>query len=102
VIGERALTSGMELAGIKYSRTATNQIEAEEAVKGVLDSGDVGIVIINSRVSSMVKERKLRRAIESGVLPIFVEVPGYGEAVWEGDQLRKLIMRAIGIDISAK
>lgn len=90
------------MAGIKYSRTVTNQMEAEGAVKEVLDSGDVGIVIINSKVSSMVKERKLKKAIEGGVLPIFVEVPGYGESAWEDDQLRKLIMRAIGIDISAK
>lgn len=102
VIGERPLTSGMEMAGIKYSFTATNQTETEDAIRKLLEKSDVGIVIINQKLAEMVKDRKLSKAMDSGILPIFVPVPSYGEANWEDDHLRKLIIRAIGIDISAK
>ncbi len=100
MIGNRLMSLGFKLGGISESYEAYDQQTAESALKNVVDSKEVGIVIITSGVKKLVKDRKLQEAMSSSILPLFVEIPEENEPVGEEDTLRSLIMRAIGIDIT--
>lgn len=100
VIGDRLLATGMGLSGVKYVYEANTQEEVENAVRDLSGKDDVGIVIINENLMSMVKDRKLLRIIDNSLSPIFVSIPAYNQKEVAEDSLRKLIIRAIGIDIS--
>lgn len=100
VIGSRLLATGMSVSGIKYIYEASNQEETENAIKDISNKSDIGIVIINENLANMVKDRRLLKLIDSSLAPIFVSVPAYNQKEVYQDTLRKLIIRAIGIDIS--
>lgn len=100
VIGDKLLATGMGLSGIKYIYKAGTQQEVEDAVRDVSNKSDIGLVIINENLISMVKDRKLVRLIDSSLSPIFVGIPSYNQKEVYEDTLRRLIIRAIGIDIS--
>ena len=59
---------------------------------------DVGIVVISEELASKISDRKILRIMDGGLLPLFVRIEGRGAPIGE-DMLRKLILRAIGIDI---
>ena len=46
-------------------------------------------------------DQRLERAIELSIIPMVVELPEYGEQEAE-DTLKKLIKRAVGIEIEMK
>ena len=100
VIGSRLLAMGMRLAGVKYIYEASNQAETENAVRELSNTLDVGVVIINEDLIAMIKDRKLIRIVDSSLSPIFVGIPTYNQGEIYADTLRRLIIRAIGIDIS--
>jgi vacuolar-type H+-ATPase subunit F/Vma7 len=100
VIGDRLLHNGMKIAGIKYAYDAQTQTEVEDAIKDVAAKDDIGIVIINEDLMAMVKDRKLIKLLDSSLSPIFVGIPSYGQKETSKDTLRRLIIKAIGIDIS--
>ena len=100
VIGDRLLAAGMALSGIKYIYQAHGQAEVENAVRDVSSKPDVGMVIINENLAAMVKDRKLLRMIDVSLAPIFVSIPEFNQATVTEDSLVRLIIRAIGIDIS--
>lgn len=100
VVGGDLLSQGMALAGIKRIYSPETQEEVERDVSSLLTMDDIGIVVISQSLARMVKDRKLAYAIENSLLPIFVSLPAYGERSYEEDALRKLILRAIGIDIA--
>jgi len=102
VIGDAMLTTGMSVSGIKYAYTAKTTQEVEDAIKNVSGKNDVGIVIINESLMKMVTDRKLIRLMDTSLSPIFVGIPGYRQSEVYEDALRRLIIRAIGIDISKK
>ena len=99
-IGDRLLASGMGLSGVKYIYEAFDQKSVEDAVRDVSSRDDVGIVIINENLASMVKDRRLLKLIDSSLSPIFVAIPAFNQKGLMEDTLRRLIIRAIGIDIS--
>ena len=100
MIGNRLMTLGFRLGGISEAYEAYDQKSAEDALKGVVDSKEIGVVIVTSGVKKLVKDRKLQEAMSSSILPLFVEIPEENEPFGEEDTLRSLIMRAIGIDIT--
>lgn len=100
VIGDKLLATGMGLSGVKYRYEASTEQEVESAIRELSAKDDVGIVIMNENLMSMVKDRKLVRLIDSSISPIFVSVPSYNQTEFYEDTLRRLIIRAIGIDIS--
>ena len=102
VIGDRLLATGMGLSGVKYIYEAQTQPEIEDAIRELSTKDDVGIVIINEGLMKMVKDRKLVRLIDNSLSPIFVGIPSYNQKEIYEDTLRRLIIRAIGIDISKK
>ena len=102
VIGDRLLATGMSLSGVKYIYQVHDQQEVESAIKDAAAKGDIGMVIINENLAAMVKDRKLIRMIDSSLSPIFVSIPAYNQGVMAEDTLRRLIIRAIGIDMGKR
>ncbi len=98
VIGDSLLVSGMSSAGIKVLYNPSNTQEIERAISEVLSNDNIGIVIISEELASKITDRKILRAMDGGLLPLFVRIEGRGAKAGE-DMLRKLILRAIGIDI---
>ena len=98
VVGNAELALGFKLAGVRDAFSAENVEDAEDAIRKLLDADDIGIIVITSTVSKGLKDKKIKHAVESSLLPMFVEVPEYREE-FRPDTLRKLVMRAIGIDI---
>ncbi len=102
VVGTDLLSQGMALTGIKRIYTPNTPDEVERDLTSLLSMDDIGIVVMSQALARSVKDRKLAYAIENSLLPIFVLLPSYGEAERVEDPLRKLILRAIGIDIAEK
>ena len=102
VIGDPLLTRGMALAGVKRIYRADSGEEAETAIKEAMERPDTGMIIITERIARMVKDRKLVNMMDSSISPVFVLVPAYGEQEQYVDVLRRLILRAVGMDIGAK
>ncbi len=102
VVGGDLLAKGMALAGIKRIYNPSTQEEVERDIGELLAMDDLGIVIISQRLARIVRDRRLAKAIESSLLPMFVSIPSYGEKSYEEDALRRLILKAIGIDIAGK
>ncbi len=75
--------------------------EAERIIRELMQRGEVGLIMISSSLVGLIRDRKILNAIDSSILPIFIEIPGYKEEKVP-DTLRRLIIRAIGIDISNK
>lgn len=101
VVGDELLTKGMKLSGIKYIYNPRDAASTESAIRELVAKPDVGMVIINEDLANSVRDRKLANMIDSGISPVFVLVPGYNQSEKYADTLRKLIIRAVGIDIMA-
>ncbi len=99
LVGGEELSLGFKLAGVHDSFTVETVQEGEAAIRSLMERPEIGIIIISSRISKGIKDRKILNAIDTSIMPIFIEVPDYGSE-YTPDTLRKLILRAIGIDIS--
>jgi vacuolar-type H+-ATPase subunit F/Vma7 len=99
LIGGEELKIGFKLAGIRNSFTAQTGPEAEALIRNILQNEEIGIIILSSKIVNQIKDRKILNAIDSSILPLFVEIPDYG-STYTPDTLRRLILRAIGIDIT--
>ncbi len=101
VIGRPELTLGFRLSGTPISYDAEGGEDAENAVRELMQNNEIGLVIIPTVLARKIKDKKILNIIESSISPIFVEIPEY-EDKKSADTLRKLIIRAIGIDIAGK
>ncbi|MGI0141517.1 MAG: V-type ATP synthase subunit F [Candidatus Micrarchaeales archaeon] len=100
VIGSRLLAIGSKLAGISQSYNVTEPEEVEGTLRTLLEKEDVGIIVITQGLAKKVKDRKLQHAIENSLMPLIIDVADFNEPPAEADVLRKLILRAVGIDIN--
>jgi V/A-type H+-transporting ATPase subunit F len=100
VVGSELLTTGFKLAGVKTAENASNGEEAEKALWKMLSMKDIGIIVITESLADKIKDRKLQHIIDTSLMPLIIEVPGYNEEEKESDTLRRLILRAVGIDIT--
>lgn len=99
VLGGDVLPLGMKLAGVKESYTTQGPEDAERRLLGLLDRSDVGIIVIAEGVAQSIKDRRIRYRMESSLDPLVISVAGYNEKMTTEDTLRRLILRAVGIDI---
>lgn len=99
VVGNTQLALGFRLAGIAEAYDFANPAESEKLMRELMQREDIGLIITTSKVLRGIRDRKLSENISNSVLPMVIEVPDYKEE-GQPDTLRKLIMRAIGIDIS--
>ena len=98
-LGNSLLNVGFRIAGIADSSVVSSTHDAEAKLRELFEKNDTGIIIMTSSVRRMVKDRRLNDLIQTSMLPTVIEIPEANEQVGE-DDLRNLIMRAIGIDIT--
>ncbi len=98
-IGSHALDLGFKIAGVTSSYAVERPEDAERIIKEMLIHEDVGIIVLTSKLSSGIRDRKIRNAIESSMKPLFIVVSDINDASVYKDNLRQLIIRALGIDI---
>lgn len=101
VIGKKELSLGLRLTGISETYDVADGPEAEKVIRDIMQKDDIGLVVIGSRIVSSIKDRKILSLIDDSLMPVFIEVPSYKEEK-APDTLRRLIIRAIGIDINSK
>ena len=100
VVGSPEFTTGFRLAGVrKFANVPPEEKDErlDEAVEGMLEDDDVGIVVMNGDDLDFLS-RNVRRRVETSVEPVLVTLGG--EAGSGG--LREQIKRAIGIDLMAE
>lgn len=100
VLGNERIALGFKLSGITEAFNANDTHEAESRFRELLQRDDIGIIIIGSAAKRLIKDRRLQESITSSIMPLVVEIAESGEEHAEEDTLRKLILRAIGIDIT--
>lgn len=99
VMSKGLLTTGMKLVGVKKALVAHSTEEAESGLRGFLSDSEIGLIVMSGGTVDLIKERKLREIIDTGIMPLIIEVPGYDEKEVTAGVLRRLIMRAVGADI---
>ena len=58
------------------------------------------MIVVTSRIVSGIRDRRLYDAVMSSTMPLFMQVADYNESMEaQEDTLRRLIIRALGIDI---
>ena len=100
VVGSPEFTTGFRLAGVRKFASVPPEEKGErmdEAVEGMLEDDDVGIVVMNDEDLEHLS-RNVRQRVETSVEPVLVTLGG--EAGSGG--LREQIKRAIGIDLMAE
>jgi V/A-type H+-transporting ATPase subunit F len=97
VIGSPDFTTGFRLAGVrKFEEIPDDEKDAnlDEAVDGLLDDEDVGIVVMHDEDLDHLS-RGVRQDVETSVDPVLVTLGGPAGS----SGLREQIKRAIGIDL---
>ncbi len=102
VIGDQLLVRGFKLAGVKEAHIAETTDDVEQSLKNIFEKENIGIIIISENAIEKIKDRRLLYKIDNSLVPLVIEVPGYGQEEKHADTLRNLVMRVIGIDILAK
>ena len=99
VVGNAQLALGFKLSGVAEAYSPQGRRRGREHNERADAKEDIGLIITTSNTLKGIRDRKLADQIADSVLPMVIEVPDYKEE-GQPDTLRRLIMRAIGIDIS--
>ncbi|MGC8567784.1 MAG: V-type ATP synthase subunit F [Candidatus Micrarchaeia archaeon] len=98
-VGSKLLVAGLNLIGIKEAYEIEEPEAATSKIKELAGRSDIGMIIVNENLVKEIKDRKVRNMINESSMPIFVQVPDFKEEEEIGEELKELVMRAIGIDI---
>tara|TARA_B100000945_G_C20321202_1_gene567788 strand:- start:486 stop:785 length:300 start_codon:yes stop_codon:yes gene_type:complete len=93
VLGSQEFTLGFQLAGISNIFNPENDEETSSQLKSLLNSKEVGIIVIDSSIMSTLPER-LRDQLSASVTPTVL-----GIGTEEDTTLRDTIRKAIGVDL---
>ena len=93
VVGSPEFTLGFQLAGISNIFNAETNDEMSSQLKSLLNSKEVGIIVIDSSIMSTLPER-LRDQLSASVTPTVL-----GIGTEEDTTLRDTIRKAIGVDL---
>ncbi len=96
VVGSQEFTTGFRLAGVRKFANVPEEdkpTELDDAVEGLLNDADVGIVVMHDEDLEHLS-RDVRRTFEESIDPATVTLGGGA-----GSGLREKIKRAIGIDL---
>lgn len=99
VVGGHSLELGFKIAGITTSYTCETGPEAEAAIQKLMQDDQVGIIVLAASLAREVRDRKVREALTSSMKPLFIVVSDQGAKEEYQDNLRQLIIRALGVDI---
>jgi V/A-type H+-transporting ATPase subunit F len=94
VIGNSEFILGFRLAGIRKTYAAENDEKRNEYITSVLQDGQVGILVLNSRDMEKIP-RRLRATLENSVRPTVIAI-GAEEG---GLTMRERIKRSVGVDL---
>ena len=98
VIGDIDTVTGFRLGGVREGRVVNNKEEAEKAPDDLIET-NVSIIIITDKIADEIRVH-MNKTIGSEIVPMVIEIPdkdGISES--DGDQMRALIKRVIGVDI---
>ena len=93
VVGSQEFTLGFQLAGISNIFNPETDDEMSSQLKSLLNSKEVGIIVIDSSIMSTLSER-LRDQLSASVTPTVL-----GIGTEEDTTLRDTIRKAIGVDL---
>ena len=93
VIGSQEFTLGFQLAGISNIYNPENDEQMSSQLKSLLNSKEVGIIVIDSSIMTTLPER-LRNQLSASVTPTVL-----GIGTEEDTTLRDTIRKAIGVDL---
>ncbi len=93
VLGSQEFTLGFQLAGISNIFNPENDEETSSQLKSLLNSKEVGIIVIDSSIIPTLPER-LRDQLSASVTPTVL-----GIGTEEDTTLRDTIRKAIGVDL---
>ncbi len=93
VIGSQEFTLGFQLAGISNIYNPENDGQMSSQLKSLLNSKEVGIIVIDSSIMATLPER-LRDQLSASVTPTVL-----GIGTEEDTTLRDTIRKAIGVDL---
>ena len=93
VLGSQEFTLRFQLAGISNIFNPENDEETSSQLKSLLNSKEVGIIVIDSSIISTLPER-LRNQLSASVTPTVL-----GIGTEEDTTLRDTIRKAIGVDL---
>ena len=93
VVGTQEFTLGFQLAGISNIFNPESDDEMSAQLKTLLNSKEVGIIVIDSSIMSTLPER-LRDQLSASVTPTVL-----GIGTEEDTTLRDTIRKAIGVDL---
>ena len=93
VIGSQEFTLGFQLAGISNIYNPENDEQMSSQLKSLLNSKEVGIIVIDSSIMATLPER-LRDQLSGSVTPTVL-----GIGTEEDTTLRDTIRKAIGVDL---
>ena len=93
VVGSQEFTLGFQLAGISNIFNPETDDEMSSQLKSLLNSKEVGIIVIDSSIISTLPER-LREQLSTSVTPTVL-----GIGTEEDTTLRDTIRKAIGVDL---
>lgn len=93
VVGSQEFTLGFQLAGISNIFNPENEDEMVSQLRSLLNSKDVGIIVIDSAIMATLPER-LKYQLSASVTPTVL-----GIGTEEDTTLRDTIRKAIGVDL---
>ena len=93
VVGSQEFTLGFQLAGISNIFNPVTDDEMSSQLKSLLNSKEVGIIVIDSSIMTTLPER-LRDQLSASVTPTVL-----GIGTEEDTTLRDTIRKAIGVDL---
>jgi vacuolar-type H+-ATPase subunit F/Vma7 len=102
VVGSNIMATGFKIAGVKNAMVAylaDSQEDIEQKINELFADETVAVIVAGQSTLAKVRDRKLLQLIDTSLLPIVVGIPDYHEKEENEDTLRRLIKRAIGIDI---
>jgi V/A-type H+/Na+-transporting ATPase subunit F len=94
VIGNSEFILGFQLAGIRKTYAAENEVKLTEYINGVLVDNEVGILVLNSSDMNKIPGR-LRTQLENSVKPTVIAIGGEEG----GLSMRERIKRSVGVDL---
>ncbi len=98
IIGDIDTVIGFRLGGVREGRVVNNKEEAEKALDDLIET-NVSIIIITEKIAEEIRVH-INKTLGSEIVPMVIEIPdkdGISES--DGDQMRALIKRVIGVDI---
>ncbi|WP_295722964.1 V-type ATP synthase subunit F [uncultured Methanobrevibacter sp.] len=98
IIGDLDTVTGFRLGGVREGRVVNNKEEAEKALDDLIET-KVSIIIITEKIANEIRVH-INKTIGSEIVPMIIEIPDKdGMSESDGDQMRALIKRVIGVDI---